>query len=300
LKYNIDRELRRYCRRLPFSKEILRLSIPALRVMYKFTPFNKNVNLRSEYIISDGKKLRLDIFEPENCKKETPVLLYFHGGGFGYSASPFHKKLAAEYAAKTPCRVICPDYRLLPKYPYPAAKNDAFSSFAAVKKMFPYSAAAVGGDSAGAVLAAYTADRFGADISFLMLIYPVCANERDTESMRRFCDTPLWDSKNNKIMWEMYLKNQSDGAVPLNLRFSNPVPNAYIELCEFDCLHDEGAAMNEKLLRLGTKTVLNDTKGTFHGYDIALNSKITKENVKLRITSLKNVLYSDCERGVEI
>ncbi|MBQ9083706.1 MAG: alpha/beta hydrolase fold domain-containing protein, partial [Clostridia bacterium] len=46
------------------------------------------------------------------------------------------------------------------------------------------------------------------------------------------------------------------------------LPPAYIETAEFDCLHDDGSLYANKLRAAGVEAVLNETKGTMHGFDI--------------------------------
>ena len=36
-----------------------------------------------------------------------------------------------------------------------------------------------------------------------MLIYPAIDNAMTTESMKQFPDTPMWNAKNNRKMWDM-------------------------------------------------------------------------------------------------
>lgn len=286
--YPIDRELRRYCLRMPFSSAILRAARLPMRMMYALTRIPHGVSHRVER--THG--LRLDIFEPKTADEHALCLLYMHGGGFGYRAAPYHKRLAAEYAQRAGCRVICPDYRLTPRYPFPAAREDCLAAFDAVRRNYPDAAIAVGGDSAGAVLAAdVVRGRQDAGIAFQLLVYPVCDAAQSTASMAGFTDTPLWDPVNNAEMWRLYLKNTGDvgraDASPMSAPLPGVIPDAYIELAEFDCLRDEGAAYAARLAAAGADVTLNRTRGTFHGYDIAQHARVTRENVARRVDFIK-------------
>ncbi len=287
-KYPIDKELKKYCRNISFSSPMLTLSDPFLRLMYRFTPIERGVKHEKRKIEARNGKLRVDIFSPETLKNNAPVFLYFHGGGFGYFASPFHKKLAAVYAKEANCRVICPDYRLLPKYAYPCAKNDSLDAYSWARKTYPDSFFAVGGDSAGGALAIYVANEAEITPDFQMLIYPVCDPKQNTASMKKFTDTPFWNSVNNKKMWKIYAGKYSFEEVsPFETKLPEKIPDSYVEVAEFDCLHDEGKNYAEKLLKNGANVFLNETKGTVHGYDIALGTKIVEENVQKRVNALK-------------
>lgn len=288
-EYPIDKELKKYCRKVPFFSPMLVLSNPFLRLMFRFTPIEKGIKHETEKIETRDGKLRIDIFSSENLENEAPVLFYLHGGGFGYFASPFHKKLAAIYAKEAHCRVICPDYRLLPKYAYPCAKNDSLDAYSWARKAFPNSFFAVGGDSAGGALAIYVANEAEITPDFQMLIYPVCDPKQDTKSMKEFTDTPFWNCVNNKKMWKMYAGEYSfDEVSPTDSKLPEKIPDAYVETAQFDCLHDEGKNYAKKLSENGGTVVLNETRGTVHGYDIALKTKIVKENVQKRIDALNS------------
>ena len=110
--------------------------------------------------------------------------------------------------------------------------------------------------------------------------------------MKKFTDTPFWNSKNNEIMWRIYAGEHSfDEVSPLEGALPEKIAPAYIELAQFDCLHDEGAAYAEKLRNAGGQVTLTETKGTVHGYDIALGTKIVEKYVALRIEALRSAFY---------
>ena len=55
------------------------------------------------------------------------------------------------------------------------------------------------------------------------------------------------------------------------------LPQAYVEVAEFDCLRDEGILYAKALRAAGTAIELYETKGTMHNFDYALESSITKK-----------------------
>ena len=81
--------------------------------------------------------------------------------------------------------------------------------------------------------------------------YPVTDNSMTTTSMKTFIDTPLWNTRNNQRMWKIYLKNataqQEQIAVPMKNHLPEVLPPTYLEIAEFDCLHDEGIFYGEKI-----------------------------------------------------
>ncbi|MTD14192.1 alpha/beta hydrolase fold domain-containing protein [Nakamurella sp. YIM 132087] len=81
----------------------------------------------------------------------TGVLLWFHGGGYVIGSPAGYRHLGSALARVTGRTVILPDYRLAPKYPFPAAPEDATAILGEVLQAHP--SAVLGGDSAGGGLA---------------------------------------------------------------------------------------------------------------------------------------------------
>lgn len=229
-----------------------------------------------------------------------PCLIYLHGGAFVLKAASYHKKLVCEYALKTPCKVIFVDYRLAPKYVFPVGVEDCYAAFEWVCKNaevlgIDQNKIAVGGDSAGGALAAAVSlmarDRKTLGICFQMLIYPVIDARQITESMGKYTDTPMWNSKLNKKMWKLYLRNEvhskKEYASPMEAASLENLPDSYIEVSEFDCLRDEGINFSEALQKSGVHVELYKTAGTVHGFDIAEKSEIVNQSVEKRIVALK-------------
>jgi acetyl esterase/lipase len=82
------------------------------------------------------------------------VLLYLHGGGFCSGSILSHRRLVSEAGRAAGMRTLAVAYRLAPEHPYPAAHEDAMTSWRWLRGQgIPAGAIAVGGDSAGGNLA---------------------------------------------------------------------------------------------------------------------------------------------------
>lgn len=298
MKYNIHKDFR-FAVNVPFNETIIRLSYRPMMMLQHFVRPVKNVRVRHERLtLSGGGSIAIDIYEPKISPGTLPCLLYFHGGGFGYEAAPNQIILAGIYAKYARCRVIFPHYHLLPEYTFPAAKNEALECFDMISenlnrlKVDP-SRIAVGGDSAGAALAAYVCNERGSDEippCFQLLVYPVTNAAMNTESMKRFTDTPLWNSVNNWKMWKMYLCGKTSPLCeysPLHMKLPKNIPDTYIETAQFDCLRDEGVLYARKLEKHGGNVLLRETKGTVHGYDVNLRSGVSRQSIDCRVRTLK-------------
>ena len=95
-----------------------------------------------------------------------------------------------------------------------------------------------------------------------MLIYPVVMAGEETESMRLYESTPMWNSRNNRWMVKSYFNGQQVPAYDVS-----EIGRVYVETAEYDPLHDEGIAIAEELRKSGASVTLTETKGTVHGYD---------------------------------
>lgn len=81
------------------------------------------------------------------------VLLHLRGGGYVMNAGRRSVKEAVPLAAALGCRVVCPDYRQLPEYPYPAPVDDCFAVYLDLVDRYGAQSVGVFGSSAGGALA---------------------------------------------------------------------------------------------------------------------------------------------------
>lgn len=106
-----------------------------------------------------GGPMAVYVIKPRELAEKTPCLFDIHGGGFMMKGSPAHFMRAKEYAYKLNCRVIFPDYRLIPEHPYPIPLEDCYSAYVWMLEhkeelQIDTQRIAILGDSAGGNLAA--------------------------------------------------------------------------------------------------------------------------------------------------
>ena len=302
-KYNFNKDLRLYALLNP---PVMLPLLPLMQLFMKsfyYTDFpDKELSVENIKIpVSDGYKIRTRIYTPKK-KEKLPCIIFYHGGGFVYNAAPHHFTLAKNLAKAVGAKVIFPDYRLAPAHPFPTAVNDAFDTYLYVRSNadkfgVDENKIALCGDSAGGNLSAVTCliakERSLPQPAAQLLIYPFVDSDSESESMKRFTDTPMCNSKAAVKYNKAYIP---EGANDKPHWFSavdapdlSDLPEAYIETAEFDCLHDGGVKYFEKLVKHGTNATLFETKGTMHGYDIATKSQTYALCMERRTEFLKEI-----------
>jgi acetyl esterase/lipase len=82
------------------------------------------------------------------------VIMYLHGGGYSSGLAKWARRGTARLSLGTGGRVVAPDYRLAPRFPFPAAHEDVLAVYEHLigPAGFAPTRVAVGGDSAGGSL----------------------------------------------------------------------------------------------------------------------------------------------------
>lgn len=250
-----------------------------------------------------GGPIELLIFTPKGLPAPAPCLLNIHGGGFVFEGAGSHYRHAMTYAKDAGCIVVFVRYRLAPAYPFPFPQED---SYAALRWVCDHAEelgvdplrVGIAGDSAGGTLTVTSCmmarDRGHAIRPlFQLLIYPWLDDRNCSESCHRYTDTPMWNSTMSKKVAP--LTNPDPAATPLAYR--SPVeaesfeglPPAYIEVAEFDPLHDDGICYAGLLRTAGIPVELHETSGTMHGFDTKVNAPTTQEMLKKRIAFMRKM-----------
>ena len=247
-------------------------------------------------------KINALLYTPKNCGEKSPLIVFYHGGGFAYEAAPHHFVMARRLALELEAKVLFVSYRLAPKYKFPTAVYDAFAAYEWALK----NADNLGINSEKIALCVDSAGgNLSVAVSILVkekkikmpcaqvLIYPFVDMSSDSESMIKFTDTPMCNSKAAEKYNEVYV---CEGAVekiellsPVDAPSLEDMPETYIELAEFDCLHDGGRKFADRLINEGVKTEVVETVSTMHGYDFASGSSFVRNITDKRVAFLKNI-----------
>ncbi len=206
-----------------------------------------------------------------------PVLLYLHGGGFVIGGVETHDSLCRQLALRSGGAVLSLDYRLAPEHPFPAAVDDAWAAMrwlAAHGGMIGVDGGrlAVGGDSAGATLAAVCALHardIGLRLALQLLITPGTTAHADTPSHRLFANGFLLDAASIAWFFDQFIAyhHRPDWRfAPLNAPDVDGVAPVCLILAECDPLVDEGLAYADRLRAAGVTVALELYRGLTHDF----------------------------------
>lgn len=230
-------------------------------------------------IVGYKKEITIRIYSPNN-KTSLPALVYFHGGGWVIGSIDTHDALCRSFANEAECKVISVDYSLAPEHKFPVPVEDAYLatkwvSDHASELGVDATRIAVGGDSAGANLAAVTCylsnQRNSPKISHQLLFYPSTTFE-PTDSYHKFGEGYYLTKESIKWFSEQYFSLLTENKTPIAAPMLIPdeeaalLPPAYIVTAEYDPLCDGGAKYASKLTNAGVDTTYICYNGMIHGF----------------------------------
>jgi acetyl esterase/lipase len=183
----------------------------------------------------------------------TPLMVFYHGGGWVFGDLDTHDRLCRLICRGAGIQVLSVDYRLAPEHPAPAGLDDAYAAYQwavthADELGADPSRVCVGGDSAGANLAAVIAHQARDDGTRPALQLLLCANtdmRGDTASRKLFADGFLLTRKDIDLLVRYYLANSDMNVTdprisPLLSNNFTGLPPAIVVTAGFDPLRDEG------------------------------------------------------------
>jgi len=219
------------------------------------------------------------LYIPAGTSAPSPLLVYFHGGGWVIGGLDTHDDPCRFLAAQAGARILSVDYRLAPEHPFPAAAEDALAAYEWAAANPERIGAApgrigVGGDSAGANLAAAAClTARDADLplpALQLLIYPVAETAGTSPSRETFGEGFLLTRGDMDWFEDHYLPlgvERSDPRVALlNAPDLTGLPPAYIATAGFDPLRDEGEAFAARLREAGVQVALRRHPGLVHTF----------------------------------
>jgi acetyl esterase len=202
---------------------------------------------------------------------DESALLWFHGGGWVIGSLASHDPLCRALAARSGTTVVAVDYRLAPEHVHPAALEDCWTATSWASRRF--GRIAVGGDSAGAQLAAVVAVRARKaelPLSLQILVVPVTDCAFGTTSYAANGKGYGLERETMRWFWEQYVPRLAAAAdpevSPLRAPDLEGVAPALVITAEYDPLRDEGEAYAARLREEGVAVEHVRYDGVIHGF----------------------------------
>jgi acetyl esterase len=219
------------------------------------------------------------VYTPRASDSALPVLVWLHGGGHVVGSLDSYDAVCRKLALSADCIVLSVGYRLAPEHKFPAGVIDSFAALqwaAAHASEFGGDASrvAIGGDSAGANLAAVCAilarDAGAPALCFQLLVYPRTAADEESASHYAFAEG--FNLTRKTILWfhDHYRASPQDRNdfryAPLVCRDLSRLPPSLIIIGEFDPLRDDGIAYARRLEAAANEVTLSDYPGMIHPF----------------------------------
>lgn len=239
----------------------------------------EGVEREDRSIDGPGGPLAIRVYRPAGAGV-TPVVVFFHGGGWVIGDLDTHDGGCAALASASGCTIVAVDYRLAPEAPFPAPIEDCLAATIwvadhAAELGVDAARLAVAGDSAGGNLAAVVAqiarDLGEPTIRFQLLVYPVTDYEFTSRSMVDNADGYLLTTDMMRWFFGHYLAGDVEVAhdprvSPLRADDLADLPPAHIITAGYDPLRDQGNAYAAALGAAGVPVELAEYDGMFHGF----------------------------------
>jgi acetyl esterase len=260
------------------------MTVPQAReVAYAFVDLQGDTEevaeVREVSVPVDGGAVAVRVYRPD-APGPLPLVVYFHGGGWVIGDLDVADKPCRSLANAARAVVASVDYRRAPEHRFPTAAEDSYAATTwLVEHAADFGADArdvtVCGESAGGNLAAAVTlmarDRGGVPITRQVLLYPVTSPAEGSPfaSYVENADGYLLTAGDMHWFWKQYLRSPEDGkhpyAAPLASTDLTGLPPAFVTVCEFDPLRDEGIAYADRLKEAGVPVTLNRIDGAVHG-----------------------------------
>lgn len=243
--------------------------------------FHKTIDYK---IYNGDYEVPVRLYMPgEAVVQGTPILLFFHGGGWVTESIDNYERICSRMAEATGHIVVSVEYRLAPEYPFPTGLEDCYAVAKAIfTDEFILNVSAdnitIIGDSAGGNLAAAVCQMARDKGEFTpkrqILIYPAVNSDYTETSpylsvQENGTDFLLTAGKMQDYI-ELYKSTEEDKVnpyfAPIKAKDFTNLPKTLVITAEFDPLRDEGEAYAHHLKEAGNEVTLYRVKDALHGF----------------------------------
>ena len=206
------------------------------------------------------------------AEQTSGIVLYLHGGAYTGGSCVTHRAIAAKLAMVSGAKVFNLGYRLAPEHPFPAALEDAVTTYAALNTDHPGTPIAIAGDSAGAGLALAAAvhlrDEKQPRPAALALMSPWTdlALTNDTHASKAAVD-PYFPSKERLTVAAQHYAGGTELHHPLvspQYAEMHNLPPTLIHVGTLEALLDDSRKIAKRMNEHGSQAMLKEFAGMWH------------------------------------
>ncbi len=212
----------------------------------------------------------------ESRSEPTPIITFYHGGGFVIGDLETHHALCTEIAALIDLPLVAVHYALAPEAPFPAAILDC----EAATRWVASSPAELGrtasgiitiGDSAGGNATVVVGQLLGANpaavpVVLQVPIFPLVADANGSDSMAAFSEGFLLTADTMGFFDAAYGADRSDPRGFPILGDHSEAPPTIVVTASLDPIRDSGRAYAKALVDAGRDCLFLEMRGVTHSF----------------------------------
>jgi acetyl esterase len=206
----------------------------------------------------------------------TPVITFYHGGGFVIGDLDTHHALCTEIAALADLPLVAVHYARAPEAPFPAAILDC----EAATRWVASSPAELGlaasgivtiGDSAGGNATVVVSQLLGANpaavpVVLQVPIFPLVADANGSASMAQFSEGFVLTAETMTFFDAAYAADRSDPRGFPILSDHSTAPPTIVVTASLDPIRDSGRAYTKALVDAGRDCLFLEMRGVTHSF----------------------------------
>jgi acetyl esterase/lipase len=248
---------------------------------------------RAEHLVPGDPSVPVRVHVPKDDQAALrPCMYSIHGGGYVAGSYEAYDALFDRLCPRLGLVGVSVEYRLAPETGYPGPLEDCYRGLLWI---FEYAddlgvdrdRIGVHGGSAGGGLAAAVAllarDRAEVALAFQVLESPMLDDRQATRSSQTD-GLPIWTREANAFGWRSYLGSlYGTGDVPYTAAAARAadlggLPPALVTVGSVDGFLDEDVDYALRLNHAGVPAELHVYAGGCHGYQLAIDSEITRQH----------------------
>lgn len=212
----------------------------------------------------------------ENREGPTPVITFYHGGGFVIGDLDTHHALCTEIAALADLPLVAVHYARAPEAPFPAAILDC----EAATRWVASSPAELGlaasgivtiGDSAGGNATVVVSQLLGANpaavpVALQVPLFPLVADANGSASMAQFSEGYVLTAETMNFFDAAYAADRSDPRGFPILSDHSTAPPTIVVTASLDPIRDSGRAYAKALVDAGRDVTFIEMRGVTHSF----------------------------------